>query len=217
MGESSSASNWNWLSKQKEGIDMKQRGVGKQRREFLKKAGLGSMALAASGVLSHMQTRSAQAAGQINFHFLALSAAQIVDGVHHQIIMAGHGGITPGNVVGNGSFQHQDADPGKPAPQPILGEGTWKAKKLVSFEINGTYGVGISGVLTMEVDLVPVSGPVIPAMLEVVCNIPPAGLFTGKPEGYSLTIPGAPFGTFNPLGPPPLGITWFTNTVEPAG
>jgi len=194
---------------------MKARVVGTQRREFLKKAGLGSMALAASGILSYMQTTPAQAAGPINFHFLAVSAAGIVDEVHHQILMGGHGGITSGTVVGNGSFQHQDVNPENPTPQPILGEGTWKAKKLVSFEINGTYGVGISGVLTMEVNLVPVSGPIISAMLEVVCNIPPAGLFTGKPEGYTLTIPGAPFGPFTPLGPPPLGITWFTKTVEP--
>ena len=63
----------------------------------------------------------------------------------------------------------------------------------------------------MTVNLVPNSGPVIPATLEVVCNIPPAGLFTGNPEGFKLTIPGD---VFVPLGPP-LGITWFTSTVEP--
>ena len=63
----------------------------------------------------------------------------------------------------------------------------------------------------MEVNLVPNGGPVIPATLEVVCNIPPAALFTGKPEGYKLTTP---LSTFEPIGPPPVGITWFTNAVE---
>ena len=122
--------------------------------------------------------------------------------------MAGHGKITPGNVVGNGTFQHTIGPP----PIAIVSEGTWKAKSLVSFVPIGSFGVGVAGILNMTVNLVPVTGPVIPATLEVVCNIPPAGLFTTKPEGYKLT---APFGTFAPLGPPPVGVTWFTNTVEP--
>ncbi|MFQ5729456.1 MAG: hypothetical protein ACE5GN_03755, partial [Waddliaceae bacterium] len=115
---------------------------------------------------------------------------------------------------GNGTFQHTDTDPSKPLPKPIFGEGSWQAQRLVSFKTIGVYGVGVAGVLKMEIILVPNNGePAIPATLEVVCNIPPGNLFTGKAEGYTLTPKGAPFGSFAALVPP-IGVTWFTNTVE---
>ncbi len=188
------------------------------RRKFLKSAGMGSLALALFPTQKSLSAAFQAGRPQTNFHFLALSGGTVIDDVHHTILMGGHGVITPGNVIGNGSFQHNDPDPAKPIPKPILGEGTWKAKRLESFDVLGTYGdVGVAGVLKMEINLVPSQGPEIPAMLEVVCNIPPAGLFTGKPEGYVLTIPGAPFSPFVPFGPPPRGITWFARNVEPRG
>ncbi len=181
------------------------------RRGFLKIAGAGSLGLAASPALRGLAVGAA-GGSYTNFHFLAIS--QAIDGADvHNILMGGDGKITPGNVVGNGSFQHQLASaPG--IPKPILGQGTWKAKRLLDWNELGTYGIGVAGVLNMEVKLVPDNGSAFPAMLEVVCNIPPADLFTGKPEGYVLDI-GGPLGPFTPLGPPPLGITWFTNAIEP--
>jgi hypothetical protein len=182
------------------------------RRNFLKIAGAGSLAAAGLPALS-----LANVSGKgvyTNFHFLALSRA--FDGLdEHNILMGGHGKITPGNVVGNGSIQHTLVSaPG--SPKPILGEGTWKATSLVSWDVLGTYGIGVAGVLIMDINLVPDGGSPFPALLEVVCNIPPGGLFTGKPEGYVLDIGGPP-GPFTPFGPPPLGITWFTNAIEPRG
>jgi hypothetical protein len=181
------------------------------RRGFLKIAGAGSLSLAASSVLSGLAAGAAKGS-YTNFHFLALS--QAVDGEDvHNLLMGGHGIITSGNVVGNGSFQHQLAS--DPAPiKPILGEGSWKVKRLVNWTVIGTYGIGVAGILNLEVNLVPENGSSFPAMLEVVCNIPPGGLFTGKPEGYVLDT-GGPIGPFTPLGPPPLGITWFTTAIEP--
>ena len=190
---------------------MKQSSTEMNRRSFLKLAGAGSLALAALPVLSQMAAGASEG-GYINFHFMSISAA--TDGADvHNIVMGGHGKITPGNVVGNGSLQHTLVSaPG--TPKPILGEGTWKAKRLLSWDMLGTYGIGVAGVVKMEVNIVPNGGTAFPAMLEVVCNIPPAGLFTGKPEGYVLDT-GSPPGPFNPQGPPPLGITWFTMAVEP--
>ncbi len=179
------------------------------RRGFLKIFGAGSLGLAASSTLTAV---AAGRAGQkyTNFHFLAISQA-IDGGDVHNLLMGGHGQVAPGNAVGNGSFQHQlVSDPA--TIKPILGQGTWKAKRLVSWSVLGTYGIGVAGVLKMEVNLVPDGGPSFPAMLEVVCNIPPGDLFTGKPEGYVLDTGGPP-GPFTPLGPP-LGITWFTNSIE---
>ncbi len=185
------------------------------RREFLKAAGMSPLVLALMPGFE-LVADGAGRPGQVNFHFLAVSDAMVIDDVHHRMLMGGSGRVTPGNVIGNGSFQHQNAT--GPVPQEILGEGSWKAKKLISFDQIGSHGaVGVAGVLVMSVDLHPEAGPKIAAELEVVCNIPPAGLFTGKPEGYVLTVPGAPFGPFRPLGPPPLGITWFTNGVEQGG
>lgn len=183
------------------------------RRNFLKIAGTGSLAVAALPTLK-LANSSAAGGGYTNFHFLALSEA--VDGPDvHNILMGGHGKITPGNVVGNGSIQHQLVSaPG--TPKPILGEGTWKAKGLVSWEVLGTYGIGVAGVLNIEISIVSNGGSPFPALLEVVCNIPPAGIFTGKPEGFVLDAGGPP-GPFTPFGPPPLGITWFTNAIEPMG
>ncbi len=182
------------------------------RRGFLKIAGAGPLSLAASSVLGGLAVGAA-ARSYTNFHFLAISQAIDDTGGVHNLLMGGHGIITPGNVVGNGSFQHQLAS--DPAPiKPILGEGSWKVKRLVNWNEIGTYGIGVAGVLNLEVNLVPENGSSFPASLEVVCNIPPGGLFTGKPEGYVLDT-GGPIGPFNPLGPPPLGITWFTNAIEP--
>jgi len=92
----------------------------------------------------------------INLHFLSITSAD--DGTDvHNIIMGGHGKIIPGNVVGNGSFQHQLVSaPG--TPKPILGEGTWKAKRLTSWDVLGTFGIGVAGVLNMEINRVPENG-----------------------------------------------------------
>lgn len=180
------------------------------RRGFLKVMGMGSLSLAMLPALEKASLGMEHSPDQVNFYFMAVSDAVVLDGVHHRMLMGGCGHVTPGNVVGKGNFQHQNAT--GPIPQQIFGEGTWQAKRLIHFSQIGTHGaVGVAGTLIMEVVLKPVTGGKIKAELEVVCNIPPAGLFTGKPEGYKLTVPGAPFGSFEPLGPPPLGITWFTN------
>jgi hypothetical protein len=44
-------------------------------------------------------------------------------------------------------------------------------------------------------------------MLEVVCKVWSGSFETGKPEGLSLTVPGAPYGPLVSIG---AGITAFT-------
>jgi hypothetical protein len=184
------------------------------RRKLLANAGLGSLATAS--LLEALATpASADDKTPVNFHFLAVSEAGTVDGVAHRVIMGGDGQITQGNVVGDGFFVHfNPAAPG--VPKPVLATGSWKAKRLISFDLIGTFGVQGAGVLDMVIHLVPVDGPVVEAMLEVVCNIAAAGLFNpGKDEGYSLSIPGTIFvpggaaGPFEPLVPP-MGISAFS-------
>jgi hypothetical protein len=188
------------------------------RRKLLEKVGLGSLATAS--LLEALATpASADDERPVNFHFLAVSQAGTVNGVAHRVTMGGDGAITQGNVVGGGFFVHWDAAP-PGVPKPVLSTGSWKAKRLISFKLIGTFGVQGSGVLDMVINLVPVNGPVVEAILEVVCNISAAGLFNpGKDEGFSLSIPGTifvPGGAAGPFVPlvPPQGISAFSVVNE---
>lgn len=180
------------------------------RREFLKKAGLGSIALGSLPVLAGTLARPVWAANQINFRFLSVSQANTILGVQHRVNISGDGKITPAQLAGGGSFNHFDN--ASSVPKTLLAFGTWKAKHLISFGLIGDYGALAAGLLEMGIDLIPVGGPVTPATLKVVCNIGAAGLKTGEEEGATLTIPGAPFGPFAPVANSALSL--FTTGVE---
>lgn len=180
-----------------------------QRREFLKKAGVGSVMLASFPAFAEL----AQAASpQTNFHFVAISQASTIGGVAHWIGMSGDGKVTPGSVVGGGTFNHFDQN--SPLPRTIFATGNWKAKELLSFDLIGTWGSFAAGIVEMGIHLVPAGGSPIPATLKMVCNLGFANLFNpGEAEGYTLTVPGAPFGPFVPFVPA-LGLTLFTTVNE---
>lgn len=189
-----------------------------KRREFLKQAGQGTVALASAPALAHMLSRVALAqGGTTNWHFTSFSTAGVdAAGVDHTIGATGSGLVTPGGVSGGGAFVHFD-NAALGTPKPILGTGSWKAKRLLSFQQFGTWGALSTGVLEMEITLVPVSGAPIDAMLKITCNIGFAGLFVVPPalEGYTLTIPGLPtFTPFPPVQGRPLGLTVFTVVNE---
>jgi len=188
------------------------------RRKFLTKAGVGSLALAALPALA----TPALAAGHMGFHFMSVSRAATVGGVAHALVMAGDGHFSSSQVVGGGIFNHvNDAAPG--LPKPLLAFGSWKAKRLIEYHPIGTYGSQGAGFVDMEIVLVRdfPSAAVIPAMLEVVCNSGFAGLSNpGKEEGFYLEIPGTIFveggagGRFEPAG---LGISTFSVVNEHRG
>jgi len=179
------------------------------RREILKRAGLGSLALASFPMLATPALADDDQNGKRAFTFVAVSKAGIVGGVDHWIIMEGTGRFHPegGGVTGRGIFVHFNAAP-PGTPKPILSSGRWKATKFVSYDHRiGTYGRIAPSILEVLVTLLPDAGtPIKGATLRLICDVGPAGLDTGEPEGYKLTIPGAPFGTFTPLDPP-VGIT----------
>ncbi len=175
-----------------------------KRREFLKRASLGSLAMATLPGLTGMLAAPAKASpgrapsgGTTNWIFAAIENAQTVGGVAHRILLEGHGFVTPEEVVGQGSFVH--IDNATPVPHTILASGTWKARSLTSANVIGTYGSLAAGIIEMQIDLVedlPAPAVVSGVTLRLVCNIPAAGLFTGEDEGYVLTIPGSDFGSF---------------------
>lgn len=180
------------------------------REELLKKGGLASLALASLPALAHALETPALAAGQTNFSFVVVSAVggSLVSGAD-AVILNGGGTFGPAQVHGAGSFTHFTV--AAKTPFPIVAHGTWKAKRFVSFELIGTYGAHAAGLLTMLVHLVPAGGPAgaraVEAEMKVVCNIGPAGLSTGLPEGVFLTVPGATYA-------PAAGLTVFSTGVE---
>jgi len=144
------------------------------------------------------------------FRVVSVSDAGVdADGVHHRIALSGDGKFTANHVNASGTFVHFDQAP-EGTPKPILASGNWKARKVLSY--SGSLGAagGIdAGILEVEVDLFPEGGSAITGILRVVCNIGFAGIMTGEPEGYKLTIPGqegSPGLTFVPLDPV-LGLT----------
>jgi hypothetical protein len=174
------------------------------RRELLEKVGLGSLATA-SLVEALATPASADDKRPVGFHFVCVSHAP----TGNLVAMAGDGKITSSNVVGGGLFIiFNPSAPG--VPKPIVAPGSWKAKRLISFGLLGTYGAGAAGVLNMVIHLVPEEGPVVEATLKVVCDLAPAGLDTGQPEGFTLTISGTSFVPFVPA----FGVTIFSVVNE---
>jgi hypothetical protein len=102
-------------------------------------------------------------------------------------------------ATGGGTFQR--LTPAATPPFPLVNWGTWKATRFLSFsETPGSpYGQILSGVLKMEVELRPLDGqPRVTATMEVICNTPGGGLFTGEDEGVKLTLSDGT--TFGPIG-----------------
>ena len=182
------------------------------RREFLKKVGFGSVALASFNSLGQGLTRSAgreqtklesDKATNTNWIFAAFSSAAIIDNVAHRAAMEGHGVVKKGvTVSGVGSYTLYDDNTA--IPKTVLGAGTWEATDLNSLTLVPSWGSFQAGVVDMKINLnqiIPFKAT-IPAGLVVPCNIPNAGLFTDLDEGFYLTISDAPEGTYSPLSPP---------------
>jgi hypothetical protein len=182
------------------------------RRELFKRAGVGSAALASIPALAGTawadddddDTRR-------RFYFQALSGQGAAINLGDTIIMSGCGSFGHRSVRGGGEFVHFEGTD-LPAVPDIVATGSWRATRFVSFSEVGTFGVGVSGILEMQIKLLPCDRPVVRgATLVVVCNIGPARLMTGQPEGFVLTVPGmAPFRQFHPEA----GLTFFTRPCD---
>src|SRR5260370_20585631 len=109
------------------------------RRGFLRKAGLGAIAVGSVRVLAEtLATRAfADEETTTGFIFAAVSLGPTIDGVVHTIVMDGAGTITPSNVEGGGAFNHVNTASTAGFPRPFFAPGTWKSKRLVSFDNPG--------------------------------------------------------------------------------
>ena len=153
-----------------------------------------------------------------NWVVAAIELANTVNGIQYTMAFEGCGFVNPGMAVGQGSFV--EFDNLSLVPKTILASGTWRATSLISTTLIGTYGSLAAGVIEMEIELVedfPIPGVVVSGVvLHITCNIPAAGLFNGdEEEGFELTIPGSPSGTFVP--PVIVGGTVFSTENESRG
>ena len=149
--------------------------------------------------------------GRIGFHFLVLDQ---IAGTSDRLILQGNGSFNRNRASGGGTFDHFLGGTGPPAT--LVATGTWKAGDVVSWSPGLSHGVLEGGVLVIHATFKPIGQPAITnVMLEVDCNLGPAGFSTGKTEGVIATFPGGgPVFTPTPAAAtvPNTGLTVFTLT-----
>jgi hypothetical protein len=146
-----------------------------------------------------------KAHGRIGFHFLVLDQ---VAAAPDRLILQGNGSFNRNRASGGGTFDHFLNGTGPPAT--LVATGTWKAQDVVSWSPGLTHGVFQGGILVIHATLKPIGQPAIKnVMLEIDCNLGPAGFSTGKTEGVIVTVPGGP--VFTPTTPN-TGLTVFSTT-----
>lgn len=184
------------------------------RREFLRKAGIGSLALGSLPALLDVFRLPALAQGEKGVMFLSVDTAG-----EHRLILGGTAWFDPSKgpasaAGGGGMFTHFRAV-GSP-PLPLVASGTWTARLLTEYKELGTYAGVAAGTVDLVIDLQrkrPSPARIPGAVLRVFCNLGPAGLSTGEIEGYTLSIPGTEFsaggtpGTFRQIPPGGTGVT----------
>lgn len=181
------------------------------RRAFLKRASLGALAAGSVPAVAQTITSAFADGDRTNFHFDCQVKGPLAGSVQHFLAMAGCGSFNYAHVEGRGGFLHIDFN--SPVPMTIFASGSWKARRLVSFQPFGKpYGAFQAGIAHLDIHLVRVvpSRLVVPATLRIVCNIGPAGpaSITGLPESIVLNANGLTFDR------PVAGLTVFTIGVE---
>lgn len=183
-----------------------------------KTAFLAAIVLASLAGFGHASAKDKGNQNNTNWNVAAIEPGNTVNGIAYTMAFEGHGFVNPGMAVGEGSFV--EFDNLSLVPHTILASGTWKVTNLISIDIIGTYGAFAAGIIEMEIELVedlPIPGVVVSGVtLQITCNIPAAGLFNGdEEEGFELTIPDSPSGTFMP--PVIVGGTVFSILNEKRG
>jgi hypothetical protein len=158
----------------------------------------------------HANGKASNTHGRIGFHFLDLNQ---VAGKSDRLIIQGDGSFNRNRASGGGTFDHFLACMAPPACT-LVATGTWKAEDVVSWSPGATHGVYQGGTLVIHATLKPIGQPAIKnVMIEVDCNLGPAGFTTGKTEGVIVTVPGGPVFTPAPQGNTPnTGLTIFSTT-----
>jgi hypothetical protein len=167
------------------------------RREFVTRAGLGSIALGALGA-SPAGARPGFPKGDNHQHFTLVALSRTpapVEGINHWMVLEGAGTFkaSAGHADGGGNFVHLNGS--APLAGPIA-SGKWQVQDLLEYgSLAGRYGRVQASVLTVSVELRPDAGGRVPGTLIVTCNVGFANLLTGRPEGFELSAAGLNFST----------------------
>jgi hypothetical protein len=203
-------------------------GMKMDRRELLRRAGLGSLAVAFAPKIVDALATPVWAQDRINYHFDSLSVAGPAGtpaAPQHTMIMAGQGSFDPrrvGSKADGGGFYVHYLFPGAlpppgGTPLPVVASGKWGNGRLVSYAHLGAFGVQELGVLVMVIDLfgeIPSKTVTRGATLKIACAVGAAGIPfpPGEREGFVLSVPGTDFaaggkpGPFVPVGPFPPAL-----------
>ena len=163
------------------------------RREFVKRAGVGSVGLGALAVSPAALAGGPgfpKGDGHQHFTLVSLSRAAAGDRIDHVMILEGTGTFkaSPGHADGGGNFVHFDF--AAPGTSPIA-SGKWRVTDFVSYSTPvGDYGRIRASIITVRVDLEPDAGGSFAGTLLVACNVGFVPLLTGQPEGFKLSIDG---------------------------
>jgi hypothetical protein len=176
------------------------------RRTFLKRLGLGSVAAASfPGLLGAEAAFGAGPNGQHVYAFVAFSQAGAPAGglTTPRIGMNGEGTFDPHARWVKGGGTYQLFDQAHATPKPLVAHGLWNAKDFVGYDTKSlpSYGEIQPAILELKADF---EGLGTDLMLTLVCNVGAAGLLTGEEEGWELE--GTPYGDFHQLSPA-VGIT----------
>jgi len=178
------------------------------RREFVKRAGIGSIGVGALAVTPAALAAYRKGDGHQHFSLVAISTTSAVEATNHAMILEGAGSFKVKteqvDPQGGGNFVHIENFPiGLPGP---LASGTWDVTGFVSYVQTtpvSDYGRIRSSILVVTVVLRPDAGGSVEGTLQIICNVGPAGISTGQPEGFRLNLPGAGFNFDTPI----LGLT----------
>lgn len=103
-----------------------------------------------------------------------------------------------GWIKGGGNYALLDWPP---TPAELVVAGEWRPRELVNYQTG--FGPAVGLIQASIVDLLAdFEGLANNVSMRLICNIGPAGISTGQPEGWKATI--APYGEFAPIG---IGIT----------
>ena len=172
------------------------------RASLLKQAGVGTGALAFPGLFAADALAQASATSRIAV-WVAFSQAPMSGTVQPRVGMVGAVTFDPDKKTVAGGGSYVVFDQASPVPKTILASGKWTAKTFLSYDQKGlgSYDQIQPGILELQGDFDNLGTGL---TLRTVCNVGPAGLMTGEPEGYVLK--GTKYGDFAPLNPV-VGIT----------
>jgi len=175
------------------------------RKGFIKKAGIGAGALALPAAFGAQAAFALPPNGHHIYIAVAFSRApaQPPPGPAFPTIavnICGNFKPDAGWIKGGGNWILLNW-PGGSGTATELGSGLWRPTELVDYQTDfgPTAGLIQASIVDLLADFEGLASDV---PMRIICNIGPAGIMTGEPEGWKATIP--PYGEFVPIG---VGIT----------